>query len=163
MAVTVENVTIWRKEVMHKPGELARALEPLAKAGADLKVIMAYAEKDRGIIEVGPISGKKLTDAAAEAGFAASTKPTLLIEDGGKPWVVAPVCFDDDRILRLLHPHEIVDGVALAARVPVCPQLRSFSADRRTQRERLLCLGVCASSTRLASDTSRPPYLAFHL
>jgi len=85
MAVTVENVTIWRKEVMHKPGELARALEPLAKAGADLKVIMAYAEKDRGIIEVGPISGKKLTDAAAEAGFAASTKPTLLIEGDDRP------------------------------------------------------------------------------
>ena len=85
MAVTVENVTIWRKEVMHKPGELARALEPLAKAGADLKVIMAYAEKDRGIIEVGPISGKKQTDAAAEAGFAASTKPTLLIEGDDRP------------------------------------------------------------------------------
>jgi len=80
MAVTVENVTIWRKEVMHKSGELARALEPLAKAGADLKVIMAYAEKDRGIIEVGPISGAKLTAAATKAGFAASTKPTLLVE-----------------------------------------------------------------------------------
>ena len=85
MAVTVENVTIWRKEVMHKPGELARALEALAKAGADLKVIMAYAEKDRGIIEVGPISGKKVTDAATKAGFAASTKPALLIEGDDRP------------------------------------------------------------------------------
>ena len=44
MAVTVRNVTIWRKEVAHRPGELARALQPLAAAGADLQVIMAYAE-----------------------------------------------------------------------------------------------------------------------
>ena len=34
---------------------------------------------------IGPISGKKQTDAAAEAGFAASTKPTLLIEGDDRP------------------------------------------------------------------------------
>jgi len=85
MAVTVKKVTIWRKEVAHKPGELARALEPLAKAGADLRVIMAYAEGDRGIVEIGPLSGKKLTDAATKAGFVASTKPTLLIEGDDRP------------------------------------------------------------------------------
>ncbi|HYS55631.1 MAG TPA: hypothetical protein VER58_17870 [Thermoanaerobaculia bacterium] len=84
MAVTVENVTIWRKEVPHKAGELARALEPLAKAGADLKVIMAYAEKERGFIEVGPLAGK-FADAATKAGFAASTKPTLFIEGDDRP------------------------------------------------------------------------------
>src|SRR2546430_3842936 len=85
MAVTVENIVIWRKEVAHRPGELARALEPLAKAGADLRVIMAYAEGERGIIEIGPLSGKKLTDAAMQAGFVASTKPTLLIEGDDPP------------------------------------------------------------------------------
>src|SRR2546430_2016367 len=85
MAVTVENIVIWRKEVAHRPGELARALEPLAKAGADLRVIMAYAEGERGIIEIGPLSGKKLTDAATQAGFVASSKPTLLIEGDDRP------------------------------------------------------------------------------
>lgn len=85
MAVTVKNVVIWRREVAHRPGELARALEPLVTAGADLKVIMAYAEGDRGIVEIGPLSGKKLTAAAAKAGFAASTKPTLLIEGDDRP------------------------------------------------------------------------------
>jgi hypothetical protein len=85
MAVRVKNVTVWRKEVAHAPGELARALRPLAEAGANLQVIMAYAEGDRGIVEVCPISGKKATDAAKRAGFVASDKPTLLIEGNDRP------------------------------------------------------------------------------
>ena len=85
MAVTVKNVTIWRKEVAHAPGELARALRPLTDAGADLQVIMAYAEGDRGIVEVCPISGKRLTAAAEKSGFAASSKPALLVEGNDRP------------------------------------------------------------------------------
>jgi hypothetical protein len=85
MAVRVKNVTVWRKEVAHAAGELARALRPLAEAGANLQVIMAYAEGDRGIVEVCPISGKKVTDAAKRAGFVAFEKPTLLVEGNDKP------------------------------------------------------------------------------
>ena len=85
MSVTIKNLTIWRKEVAHRAGELARALEPLAAAGANLQVIMAYAEGDRGIIEIGPLSGKKVTDAAARIGFAASSKPALLVEGNDRP------------------------------------------------------------------------------
>lgn len=85
MAVTVRNVTIWRKEVAHRQGELARALQPLAAAGADLQVIMAYAEGERGFVELGPLSGKKVTDAAGRAGFVASPKPTLLVEGDDRP------------------------------------------------------------------------------
>ncbi len=85
MSVTIKNLTIWRKEVAHRAGELARALEPLAEAGANLQVIMAYAEGDRGIIEIGPLSGKKVTDAAARIGFAASSKPALLVEGNDRP------------------------------------------------------------------------------
>src|SRR5437879_3595190 len=42
MAVTVKKVTLWRSEVENKTGVLANALEPLAKAGADLQVVMGY-------------------------------------------------------------------------------------------------------------------------
>jgi hypothetical protein len=85
MAVTVKSITIWRKEVPHRAGELARALEPLAEAGADLQVIMAYAEGERGFVEIGPISGKKVMAAATRGGFAAFSKPTLLVEGNDRP------------------------------------------------------------------------------
>ncbi len=85
MAVRVKNVTVWRKEVAHRAGELASALRPLAEAGANLQVIMAYAEGDRGFVEVCPLSGKKVTEAAKRAGFVASSKPTLLVEGDDRP------------------------------------------------------------------------------
>ncbi len=91
MAVTVKNVTIWRKEVGHGPGLLARALQPLADAGANLQIIMAYAEGEKGIVEVGPISGKKVTDAATKTGFAAYDKPTLLVEGSDRPGLGAKI------------------------------------------------------------------------
>lgn len=84
MPISVKSVTIWRKEVAHRAGELAGALRPLAEAGANLQVIMAYAEGDRGFVEVGPLSGKKVTEAATRAGFTASSKPTLLVEGNDK-------------------------------------------------------------------------------
>ncbi len=80
MAVTVKQVAIWRSEVAHRSGELARVLRPIAEAGANLQVIMGYAEDDRGIVEICPISGKKVIEAAKKAGFAASSKPTLLVQ-----------------------------------------------------------------------------------
>ena len=36
MPVTVKYISLWRKEVENQVGALARALEPVAKAGADL-------------------------------------------------------------------------------------------------------------------------------
>lgn len=85
MAVSVKKVTIWRVEVPHQAGELAKALRPLAEAGANLQVIMTYGEGSRGFVEVCPISGKKLTEAAKRAGFAASSKPTLLVGGDDRP------------------------------------------------------------------------------
>ena len=42
MAVTVKKAMLWRKEVDNRPGMLASTLQPLAEAGADLQVVMAY-------------------------------------------------------------------------------------------------------------------------
>jgi hypothetical protein len=82
MAVTVKKVTLWRKEVAHEPGVLAGVLEPLAKAGASLRVVMGYAMGDSGraVVEVLPVTGKKATAAASAAGLAASSIPCLLVE-----------------------------------------------------------------------------------
>ncbi len=82
MAVSIKKVTLWRKEVAHAPGALAGLLEPLAQAGANLRVVMGYGYGDSGraAIEVFPISGKKATSAATAAGLAPSGIPCLLVE-----------------------------------------------------------------------------------
>jgi hypothetical protein len=83
MPVTVKNVTIWRKEVDNKPGELAATLAPLVKAGANLKVLMGYrlpGEEGKAAIEVYPVAGAKATRAAAAAGLTKSAIPALYVE-----------------------------------------------------------------------------------
>jgi hypothetical protein len=88
MPVTVMSISLWRKEAESKTGLLAQTLEPLAKAGADLGVVMGYrppGNEAKAAIEIYPIFGKKVTAAATETGLAASTIPTLLIEGDNKP------------------------------------------------------------------------------
>ncbi|MCC6858809.1 MAG: hypothetical protein IT158_09615 [Bryobacterales bacterium] len=88
MAVTVKNITLWRKEVENKPGVLAQTLEPFAAQGADLQVLMGYrfpGNENMGAIELYPVAGKKLTAAAAASGISASAIPTLLVEGDNKP------------------------------------------------------------------------------
>jgi hypothetical protein len=88
MAVTVKKIVLWRREVENKPGVLSDTLEPLAGAGADLQVVMGYrfpGSESQAAIEVYPVSGKKLTAAAQEAGLSASSIPTLLVEGDNKP------------------------------------------------------------------------------
>ena len=88
MAVTVKKITLWRKEVENKPGALAGTLEPLAQAGADLKVVMGYrfpGMESGAAIEVHPVAGKRLIAAANAAGLGVSTISTLLVEGDNRP------------------------------------------------------------------------------
>ena len=88
MPVTVKSISLWRKEAENKTGLLAQTLEPLAKAGADLGVVMGYrlpGDEAKAVIEVHPVSGKKVMAAAAETGLAASSIPTLLVQGDNKP------------------------------------------------------------------------------
>ncbi len=73
-AITVKQVTLWRKDVANNPGVLADGLQPLAEAGANLRVVMGYGmgASNRAAIEVFPISGKGVTAAATRAGLGAS-------------------------------------------------------------------------------------------
>ena len=55
MAVTVKKIVLWRGEIEHRSGALANALTPLAEAGADLQVVMAYGyASDKGAVELYP-------------------------------------------------------------------------------------------------------------
>ncbi len=88
MAITVKKITLWRKEVAHEAGTLADVLEPLAGAGANLRLVMGYAipgESSRAAVEVSPITGKKLARAATSSGLAASPIACLLVEGDDRP------------------------------------------------------------------------------
>ena len=83
MAVNVKKITLWRKEVPHHAGVLADVLEPLAAAGADLRIVMGYTfpvATGQAAIEVFPVSGRKATEAATRAGLVASHLACLLVE-----------------------------------------------------------------------------------
>jgi hypothetical protein len=88
MPVTVKNISRWRKEVENEVGTLAQTLEPLAKAGANLRVLMGYrypGDSTKAAIELYPLAGKKVTAAAAGVGLVASSIPTLLAEGDDRP------------------------------------------------------------------------------
>lgn len=88
MALTVKRITLWRTDVANEPGVLARTLEPLADAGADLRLVMGYrfpTTPERSAIEVYPVSGRRATAAASEAGLAASDIPCVLVEGDNRP------------------------------------------------------------------------------
>jgi predicted amino acid-binding ACT domain protein len=88
MALTVKRITLWRREVENRPGVLASTLEPLARAGADLRLVMGYRFPEapgRAAIEVFPVSGKKVSSGAESAGLRAFDLACLLVEGDNRP------------------------------------------------------------------------------
>ena len=62
MALTVKKIALWRKEVENRAGILAGALAPLAHAGANIQVVMAFrypGQESKGAVELYPVTGKK--------------------------------------------------------------------------------------------------------
>jgi len=87
MAVKIKAVALWRREVDNQPGRLADTLEPFAKRGADLQVVMGYryaGQEQKAAIEIYPVAGKKIIEAAQAKGLTASTIPALLVEGDNK-------------------------------------------------------------------------------
>ena len=79
MAVSVRKITLWRVEGDNTPGALASKLEPLAQLGADLQVVMGYnMGPQRAVLELNPVVGRKVADAARNVGFSASPTPAVL-------------------------------------------------------------------------------------
>ncbi|MGB9604740.1 MAG: hypothetical protein ACP5U2_00370 [Bryobacteraceae bacterium] len=88
MAVSIKRILLWRAEVPNQPGVLAATLKPLAEAGASLRVVMGYrfpGDPARAAIELYPVTGKKATAAAQQAGLAPLEMPTLLVEGDDRP------------------------------------------------------------------------------
>jgi hypothetical protein len=88
VAVSIRKITLWRTEVEHRPGALAELLGPLAAAGADLQTVMGYripGHKTRAVIEVAPVTNRKVARAAEGVGLAPGGAPTLLVLGDNRP------------------------------------------------------------------------------
>jgi len=88
MAVTVKKVVLWRRELDNRPGALAGVLEPLARAGADLQIAMGYrlpGNESQAVVELAPVTGKKSTALAQDAGLQPSAIPALIATGDNRP------------------------------------------------------------------------------
>jgi hypothetical protein len=88
MPFTVKKVALWRRELDNRPGALAVVLEPLARAGTDLQVAMAYrlpGNESRAAVEVAPVTSRKAAAAAQGAGLQPSGIPTLIVAGDNRP------------------------------------------------------------------------------
>ena len=86
MPLNVRKILLWRREAPDGPGLAASTLEPVAKAGADLKLVMGFRIREgSAAIEVWPVAGKKAVTAAGTAGLAASTIPAVLVQGDDRP------------------------------------------------------------------------------
>lgn len=73
MSYTVRSAEIWVADVRHKPGMVARLLEALTVAGANLEfVIGRRVTEETSRIFVAPLKGVKEKRAAADVGFVAA-------------------------------------------------------------------------------------------
>jgi hypothetical protein len=71
MPYSIRNVDVWAADVYNRPGMLARMLEGLAQAGAQLEFMVARRRSENTArVFVSPIKGKKQKQAAADLGFA---------------------------------------------------------------------------------------------
>ena len=90
MPVQVRPITLWRAEVDNQPGVLAQTLEPLAAAGADLKVVMGYrlpGDRARAAIEIFPVTGARALSAAQAAGLSEAAISAVHVEGDNRPGV----------------------------------------------------------------------------
>lgn len=90
MPLKVKRITLWRKELENRAGTLADTLEPVAKAGGDLQVVMGYCypgDRARAAVELFPIANKKATAAAQGAGLAATGIAALHVEGDNRSGV----------------------------------------------------------------------------
>ncbi len=88
MATTIRKVQLWKCEVENRPGALDSILAPLAEAGADLSIVFGWVnpgDPSRATIEVAPIKGKKVTEAAKSVGLAPDDVPVLVVEGLNRP------------------------------------------------------------------------------
>jgi len=95
MALKVAKAEVWAVTIEDRPGGAAEKLEALSKAGANLEMLLARRTPEqpgKGVMFVTPVKGKKVLEAAQQAGLG---KPenihSVRIEGGDKPGLGAKI------------------------------------------------------------------------
>ncbi len=95
MAMKVTKTDVWAVEIQDQPGGLAKVMEGIAGAGANLQCVIARRQPDKpgtGVAFVTPLKGKKVLAAAAAAGFTETQRiATLRVEGADRPGVGAQI------------------------------------------------------------------------
>jgi len=96
MAYKVKKAEVWAGDMMNRAGMLARVLESLANAGADLEFVIARrVNENTSRCFVAPIKGKKQKAAAAAVGLQpAANMHAIRIEGSDKPGLGARITRD---------------------------------------------------------------------
>jgi hypothetical protein len=89
MSLTVTKVDVWAAQIDDQPGGLARLLEALAGAGADLECVVARRDPSKtgkGVVFLTPVKGADVRKAAKAEGLASAEKlATLKVEGNDAP------------------------------------------------------------------------------
>lgn len=95
MAIKVSKADVWAVSIDDRAGGVARKLEPLARAGASLEMVLARRTPEnpgQGMLFVTPIKGARATKAAQEAGMGKpQTIHSLRVEGGDKAGLGAKI------------------------------------------------------------------------
>lgn len=93
MAYSVRIVDVWAGDILNRPGMLARVLEALSAAGAELEFLIARkATEKTSRVFVAPIDGAKAKKAAADVGLVkAAGLHALRIEGADRPGLGAQI------------------------------------------------------------------------
>jgi|ERR1700733_6920806 hypothetical protein len=85
MAISVKKGFLWRTDIENKPGTFAKTLEPFAKAGVNLQIVMGYTAAGKSAVEIFPITDEKGKQAAKDAGLKEAHEiPCLILEGADK-------------------------------------------------------------------------------
>ncbi len=90
MSIRVKTIVVWRTEVEDRPGEMARALEPLVEHDLDLVI-----GNQGTVVDIAPVVGRKARLAAEKAGFRPLPMSMILVEGENR----RGVCFGIARAL----------------------------------------------------------------
>jgi len=89
MALKVSKAEVWAVTIDDRPGGAAEKLETLARAGANLEMLLARRTAEqpgRGVMFVTPLKGKKAVEAAQQAGMGRPENiHSVRVEGGDKP------------------------------------------------------------------------------
>jgi hypothetical protein len=95
MTIKASRNDVWMAVIDDRAGGAAEKLEALARAGANLEVVLARRTPEhpgQGILFAGPLEGVKVTRAAHEAGFKRSeTIHGIRVEGSDKPALGAKI------------------------------------------------------------------------